>query len=257
VPNVAVTVVSAESVNVHVGLLVHEPALLQPVKLEPDAGAAVSVTLPFGMLAVQVVPQLMPAGDDVTVPVPAPALLTVNADVGTGLNAAPTVVSAESVNVHVRLVVHEPALVQPANVDPEPGAAVSVTLPCVIVAVQVDPQLMPAGEEVTVPVPLPDFETVSDAVGAELNAAFTVVLALSVKVHTGLVVQLPALVQPPKVEPEAELAVSVMLLPAGNDAEHVAPQLIAAGFDVTEPLPAPLRDTLSCACVPDELVPTL
>jgi hypothetical protein len=252
-----VTEVSADSVNVHVKLVVHEPALVQPVKLEPDAGAAVSVTLPFGMFAVQVAPQLIPAGDEVTVPVPPPALLTVSADVGMGANDAVTVVSADRLNVQVGLVVHVPALVHPVNVAPASGVAVSVTLPWVRVAVHVAPQLMPAGEELTEPVPPPDFETVRLAVGAGLNAALTLVFALNVNVHTGLVVQLPALVQPANVEPAAGLAVSVMLEPAGNDAEHVAPQLIAAGFDVTEPLPPPLRETLSCACVPAELVPTL
>lgn len=256
VPNVAVTVVPVDSVNVHVRLVVHVPALLQPVKLEPDAGAAVSVTLPFGMLAVHVGPQLMPAGEEVTVPVPAPALLTVSDEVGTGLNAASTVVSALSVNVHVTAEPH-PAPVHPANTEPAAAAAVSVTLPLVIAAVQVEPQLMPAGLEVTVPPPVPDLVTVTFDVGAGSNAALTLVFAFNVNVHTGLVVHEPALVHPAKVEPVAGPAVNVMLLPAGNDAEQVAPQLIAAGLDVTEPLPAPLREMLSCAWDPDELVPTL
>src|SRR4029077_9545358 len=207
-------------------LVVHEPALVQPVKLEPDARAAVSVTLPFGMFAAQVAPQLMPAGDEVTVPVPPPALLTVSADVGTGAKDAVTVVSADRLKVQVGLDVHEPALVHPVNVAPASGVAVSVTLPWVRVAVHVAPQLMPAGEELTEPVPPPVFVTVRFAVGAGLKAALTVVFAFNVNVHTGLVVQLPALVQPANVDPAAGLAVSVMLEPAGDVAEDVLRQMV-------------------------------
>ena len=52
----------------------------QPVKLEPAAGAAVSVTdVPLLKLAEQVLPQLIPAGLLVTVPVPVPARVRVRA----------------------------------------------------------------------------------------------------------------------------------------------------------------------------------
>ena len=52
-------------------------APLQPVKLEPAAAAAVSVTLvPSVKSAWQVAPQAIPAGLLVTVPLPAPAALT-------------------------------------------------------------------------------------------------------------------------------------------------------------------------------------
>lgn len=51
---------------------------LQPVKVEPAVGAAVKVTLDCdAKLAEHVAPQLIPAGALVTVPVPAPALVTV------------------------------------------------------------------------------------------------------------------------------------------------------------------------------------
>ena len=50
----------------------------------------------------------------------------------------------------------------PVKRDLVPGVAVSVTVvPFVNVATQVGPQLMPAGELVTVPVPGPLFDTVS------------------------------------------------------------------------------------------------
>ena len=47
----------------------------QLVKALPAAGVAVSVIAVKGNAAVQTVPQLMPAGLDVIVPVPLPALL--------------------------------------------------------------------------------------------------------------------------------------------------------------------------------------
>jgi hypothetical protein len=49
---------------------------------------------------------------------------------------------------------------QPAKVDPLLGVAVSVTwVPLVKLAEQVAPQLTPAGFDVTVPVPVPVFDT--------------------------------------------------------------------------------------------------
>ena len=54
-----------------------QPVPLQPPKVEPEAGVAVRVTMvPLLKFAEQVLPQLMPAGELVTVPVPVPALTT-------------------------------------------------------------------------------------------------------------------------------------------------------------------------------------
>jgi len=56
-----------------------EQAPLQPLKLDLLAGVAVRITdVPVLKSVVQSVPQLIPAGALVTVPVPVPALLTVN-----------------------------------------------------------------------------------------------------------------------------------------------------------------------------------
>src|SRR2546421_10312 len=58
---------------------VPEQAPLQPVNVEPAAGVAVSVTtVPSASAAEQVAPQAIAAGELVTVPLPAPAGLTVN-----------------------------------------------------------------------------------------------------------------------------------------------------------------------------------
>ena len=78
---VAVTVVAAESVTVQVPAPEHPPPL-QPLKVEPAAGTAVSVTaVPLVKLAAQVAPQVMPAGLLVTVPAPVPVLETVSVKV--------------------------------------------------------------------------------------------------------------------------------------------------------------------------------
>jgi len=48
------------------------------VKVEPEAGVAVKVTLvPEAILALQVLPQLIPLGEELTVPLPVPLLVTV------------------------------------------------------------------------------------------------------------------------------------------------------------------------------------
>jgi hypothetical protein len=71
-----VTVVAALSVTVQVPVPEQPP--LQPVKVEPAAGVAVRViVVPLVYEAAHVAPQEMPAGALVTVPVPAPDLLTV------------------------------------------------------------------------------------------------------------------------------------------------------------------------------------
>jgi len=59
-----------------------QPPPLQPVNVEPAAGVAVRVmAVPLGNVAEHVVPQEIPAGELVTVPVPAPAVLTVSAKI--------------------------------------------------------------------------------------------------------------------------------------------------------------------------------
>src|SRR5437773_103820 len=73
---VAVTVVAAETVSVHGSVPLHPPPL-QPVKAEPAAGLAVSVTaVPLAKLAEQVAPQVIPMGLLVTVPEPLPSAIT-------------------------------------------------------------------------------------------------------------------------------------------------------------------------------------
>ena len=104
---VAVTVVAALKVTVQVPVPVHPPPL-QPLKVEPAAGAAVSVTaVPLAKLAEQVTPQVMPVGALVTVPAPVPAFETVSAKGGVKVTvkASIAVLPAPSRAVTVRVFV--------------------------------------------------------------------------------------------------------------------------------------------------------
>ncbi len=140
--NVAVTVVVAVSVTAQESVP-PQPPPLHPAKVEPVAGVAVSVTsVPLAKVAEQVVPQLMPAGLLVTVPLPVPARTTASETPPT-LNVAVTVVFAVRVTLQVPVPLHPPPL-HPAKLEPAAGVAVSVTLvPPAKAAEQVVPQLMP------------------------------------------------------------------------------------------------------------------
>jgi hypothetical protein len=77
-------------------------------------------------LALQVAPQLIPAGAEVTVPVPVPAFVSVTAKVVAELvNVAVTERAAVIETVQVEVPVHPP--VQLAKVEPLAAAALSVT----------------------------------------------------------------------------------------------------------------------------------
>ena len=98
--NVAVTDRSALIVTVQVPVP-EQPPPLQPVNAEPAAGVAVSVTtVPSLNDAAQVAPQLIPAGELVTVPEPVPVFVTVSVCV-ICVNVAVTDWSPLIVTVHV------------------------------------------------------------------------------------------------------------------------------------------------------------
>src|SRR5436309_3078665 len=172
-----------------------------PMKVEPAAGVAVSVTaVPLAKLAEQVAPQLIPAGELVAVPLPVPAGVTVRVKVCT-VKVAVTVVAAETVTPHDPVPEHPPPA-QPVKVEPAAAVAVSVTaVPLAKRGAPVAPQLIPAGELVTVPLPVPALLTVSAKVG-RAKVAVTVVAALRVTVQAPVPEQPPPL-QPVKVEPAA------------------------------------------------------
>jgi hypothetical protein len=126
------------------------------------AGTAVSVTtVPKKMLSVQSAPQLIPAGADVTVPLPVPVLATVSR-YWLRLKIALTVVAAVIVVTHVP-VPEQPPPLHPTKLDPTEGRAVRVTtVPESKDAAQMAPQLIPVGAESTIPEPDPDLLTVSE-----------------------------------------------------------------------------------------------
>jgi len=104
----ACTLVSAETVNVHGAVVPSQPPPVQPTNVLEASGAAVSVTeVPTSYFCEQLVPQLMPVGAEVTVPVPLPPGVTVTVNC-IFANAALTVVSVLTVIVQVAAVPQPP-----------------------------------------------------------------------------------------------------------------------------------------------------
>ena len=103
---------------------------------------------------------MMPAGVLLTVPLPVPALLTVRLTPDDRPNVAVTVVVEVRVTVQVPVPVQPPPL-QPEKVEPVAGAGVRVTgvLPSKGPE-QLEPQMIPDGALITVPLPVPIFKTV-------------------------------------------------------------------------------------------------
>jgi hypothetical protein len=154
--------------------------------------------------------QLIPAGLDDTVPDPLPDKVTTS-EYGPTVKVAVTLVAVVMETVHVPVPEHAPP--QPANVEPLEGVAVSVTdVPWSNVALQAEPQLIPAGLDVTVPVPDPASVTASTwPDSAKLTATDWAAVMETVQV-------LPVPEQPPPdqeatYDPVAGVAVSVTVMP--------------------------------------------
>jgi hypothetical protein len=248
----AVAVAAVFSVNVHVAAEfppAHETPL-HPEKVDADeVGAAVRVTLdPTGKLALHVAPQLIPAGVEVTVPKPAPVFETVSTRVSIA-KVAVTVVAALMGTVHCRLLPEQPPPDHDENTDPACGAAVSVTeVPAWKLALHVAPQLMPAGDEVTVPAPAPVFETV------RVRMSITKVAVTLVGLLGTVITHWPLPEHPPpdhdwNTHPVGALALSVTLEATLKVLAHVAPQSMPAGEEVTVPVPTLLTEMVLSCCV--------
>jgi len=155
---VGVMDVSAFVVTVQVAVP-EQPPPLQLEKAESLAGLLVRVTaVPSINSSVQAAPQLIPALEDVTIPLPMPALVTVR--VKTREKVAVTVMSAFVVTVQVP-VPEQPPPLQPMKTEPASRATPRVTeVPLSKDAEQVPPQSIPAGLLVTVPLPVPALVTV-------------------------------------------------------------------------------------------------
>jgi len=169
--NVAVTLSAPLIVTVHVVPVPVHPPPLHPPKLEPEPGVSVSVTCePALKFALHPSGQLIPPGLLETLPVPVPASVTVSWNWFL-LNVAVTLSAALIVTVHVPVPLHAP--LHPANVDPLPAVAVSVTtVPLLKFALHVLGQLIPLGALTTLPVPVPTSVTLN-AFPLAVNVAVT------------------------------------------------------------------------------------
>src|SRR5947209_11263205 len=151
----------------------------------------------------------MPAGELVTVPVPVPVRLTLR----TLCVEAKFAVTARSAPIATLQVCPEVESqpTQPVKAELAPAVGVRVTrVPLVYVAVQVGPQLMPDGELVTVPVPVPVRLTVR-VLCVEAKVAVTLRAALIVTVQGPVPVQSP--LQPVKAELTPAVGVRVTGVP--------------------------------------------
>lgn len=148
------------------------------MRLNPAFGVAVIVTaVPVTYEYEQVVPQLIPAGLLIIKAVPAPTVFTVSVFVD--LNTADTDLSDDIAIVHSEpLVLSQP--LQLEKVYPVFGVAVSVTeAPAAYGVEHAEPQLIPEGELVIVP--LPELFTVNVYVNPK--AAVTVLFPAIATVH--------------------------------------------------------------------------
>ena len=222
------------------------PAQPPNTVLPPIVAVSVSVE-PTVKLALQVLEQaLMPAGVELTVPLPRPVLVTVMTRVSIP-NAAPTLCGLFGMLaiVHVGLVPNAAqAPLHPVKIEPVGTAAVSVTLEATLkVPWQVAPQLMPAGVEVTVPVPAPDFETVIVLVSCVKDAVTACAPPAGGMLMTQVVaVPVQAPLQPAKLEPAAGVSWSVTEELLAKLPLHALPQLMLPGLpavETTVPLPVP------------------
>lgn len=232
--NVADTDCAAVIVTVQTPTPEH-PAPLQPANVLPLFAVAVSVTCdPVVKLPAQVLGHNIPAGLLDTDPLPVPAVVTDNWEVG--LNVAVTVSAAFTVTVQDAVPEH-PWPLQPANTEFAPAVAVSVTsVPLAKFAAHVVGQLIPVGTLVTVPLPVPAGVTVRGNV-PRVNVAVTVSAEFIVTEQVPVPLQAP--LQPANADPLAGTAVSVTGVPLAKSAVQVCVQLIPDGLLVTVPVPVP------------------
>ena len=133
---------------------------------------------------------------------------------------------------------------QPAKRDPMPATGVSTTrVPSAKLAVQLAVQLdaLPAGENATVPVPVPLLSYASVCMGMALKVAVTARAESTLTRQLLAPEQAPP--QPTKREPVAGLAVSTTLAAASNALVQLSVQLasLPAGEKLTVPAPVPAR----------------
>src|SRR5215813_2635006 len=137
----------------------------------------------------------------------------------------------------------------PAKAEPEPAAAVRVTLvEGAKEALHVEPQSIPAGVLVTEPEPVPAFETVSVLlVGGAVASNWAVTVAEELVIaHWPWNMKSQPAVKLTKTEPASAIPLSRtgLELDGVKAPEQVAPQSIPAGLLVTRPEPVPVLFTV-------------
>jgi hypothetical protein len=190
----------------------------------------------------------------VTVPLPLPPSAMVRANRAAGAGSKPAVTLRAWLIVTWQPPLPEHAPLQPANTEPVPGVAVSVTTVALSNASpHPAPQLTPAGLEVTLPAPDPAFEIVS-------ANCFTLQVAVTLRARLIVTWQLPppvhAPLQPANSEPVAGVAVSVTTVPVSNGTAHALPQLTPSGLEATVPAPAPACATVRMNCCTSQVAVT-
>jgi hypothetical protein len=196
--------------RVHVLPLDVSQPVVQPVKSESIPGAAVRVTavpatkslLQPGLL---LEPQLMPPGDDVTVPLPMPVSETVNVN-RFNMKIAVTVFAFVIDTVHV-VPDTESQPVHPVNREFVAGPALRATGESLRnCAEQALPQLTPSGFDVTVPAPSPCLIMVS----VSICLTVTVVLPVLPNASVEVIVAVPR--PTPVTSPDAPTVATLALL---------------------------------------------
>lgn len=155
-----------------------------------------------------------------------------------GEKTAVTERACDTESVHAALPEQSPN--HPANCCPLPGTAESVTdVPVVKLAVQVAPQLIPVGLEVTVPTPLTAtlnaYVEAPGPVGAAANVAATFVAPVTMTVQVLVPEQAPD--HATKTAPAPGVAVSVTWVPEGTFTLQVLSQDRPLPGALTEPKP--------------------
>jgi hypothetical protein len=148
----------------------HWTTVLPGANSDPDAGTHVGVSAPSTSSVAEAVKLTSAPSFVEAVAVRSAGTVTTGDVASSGAKAATTALAASIVVVQVGSVPAQSPL-QPAKRDSADGVATSVTTSgAPNAAMQVGPQSIPAGVEVTVPTPAPVFEMVSGAQTVKIRA---------------------------------------------------------------------------------------
>lgn len=110
---------------------------------------------------------------------------------------------------------------------------------------------MPAGVDVTVPVPAPLVETLKVLPGGRFEKFAPTVFALSTVIRQLAAVPEQSPDQPVNIESVLGVAERTTVLPEAKSVAQVAPQLIPAGVDEITPVPSPVLLVVTLKTGPD------